>query len=952
MKTKRFISTIIALSFGILCVTAQPYQQYPAEIVRTTKYYNSALSFVYYEKQTLSPFGWESYAGREDRLTDDASRRWESLRMSYKWDISNIPDVATIDTVIFEIWCDTRSDGSSLDSVRVRIRSMSSSLWSSFADTGRWNGMARTTQYAYSGMPKSFDNIIIQRTFVAGSQVCTDVKNGLSSNAFYLSVIGDADETWGTGQGSYHRASIYQGNQNQGDGIRLTIKYRTTSNITVKNSFAGGSLKVDDTLHTNVPSEGLHMTWNNGTTHTLDAIDDQDIGGSNWKYNDWKDKYENVLSSDPQLRASVQATGDNIYSARFTERTLVTGTFVIASGDSVVFGPGGGAVFGSGARILVYGKLTANGSPSSHVVFDGRGYPRSSMIYPMIVVASGGSVNLQYADLKNAAYDLTLWYNSGAVAVQNCTFTNFGYSADSKAITLNAPTGTVTISNNTITGSNSQGTGIYSNSTGTNVTIASNTITSAGTGIYCYSSDAFLTSNVIRSCVNYGIQADYVTSSARYQGNDIRSCAYGLSLNSSSPYIWSSIIIQNNLNVLVNSSSPNFMDPGDDQLRGHNTIAHAASPLLRAQNYSYVYLGYGYQGGYNSIFDCDLPHLWVSSYSGVSADNNYWGEEGPSAYYDGTSWALMESPLWSNPNPDPLGKRGYDVNNSRTVLGKKASSSTSSDVEKQFHDAVGAGRGGEIETAKQGFRSIIDQNPDSKFAPPALLAYYDFSRMQQAISTKASLSGEPFDFLSTFLGPSGGSPLRPFAVRLLAREAVLSNSPSIALGYYDDLIANYANSMHEVAALYNEIVYYINVEQNSDKAKMLLTRMKEAYPKDPLTAMARVLVGEKFTLTEFVGENQKGVATDDIPTEAGLFAPYPNPFNPSTTLSFQVAEAGFVSLRVYDLLGREVALLISEEKQPGTYTVRFDASSLPTGVYFSKLETVGKSFTRKMLLLK
>ncbi len=68
-----------------------------------------------------------------------------------------------------------------------------------------------------------------------------------------------------------------------------------------------------------------------------------------------------------------------------------------------------------------------------------------------------------------------------------------------------------------------------------------------------------------------------------------------------------------------------------------------------------------------------------------------------------------------------------------------------------------------------------------------------------------------------------------------------------------------------------------------------------------------------------------------------LLQNYPNPFNPATKIQYNIAEKSFVTLKVYDILGREVALLVSEQKNPGSYEVNFNASRLPSGVYFYRL---------------
>lgn len=89
-----------------------------------------------------------------------------------------------------------------------------------------------------------------------------------------------------------------------------------------------------------------------------------------------------------------------------------------------------------------------------------------------------------------------------------------------------------------------------------------------------------------------------------------------------------------------------------------------------------------------------------------------------------------------------------------------------------------------------------------------------------------------------------------------------------------------------------------------------------------------------------------------IPNEFSLAQNYPNPFNPSTTISFTIPQSEFVTLKVYDILGREVATLVNENLTAGNHTYNFDASKLTSGVYFYKLQTGKFSETKKMILMK
>ncbi len=89
-----------------------------------------------------------------------------------------------------------------------------------------------------------------------------------------------------------------------------------------------------------------------------------------------------------------------------------------------------------------------------------------------------------------------------------------------------------------------------------------------------------------------------------------------------------------------------------------------------------------------------------------------------------------------------------------------------------------------------------------------------------------------------------------------------------------------------------------------------------------------------------------------LPNEFGLSQNYPNPFNPSTVISWQLAVGSMVTLKIYDLLGREVATLIDEFQQAGQYVKTIHGTSLPSGVYFYKIQAGDFTQTKKMILLR
>jgi hypothetical protein len=88
------------------------------------------------------------------------------------------------------------------------------------------------------------------------------------------------------------------------------------------------------------------------------------------------------------------------------------------------------------------------------------------------------------------------------------------------------------------------------------------------------------------------------------------------------------------------------------------------------------------------------------------------------------------------------------------------------------------------------------------------------------------------------------------------------------------------------------------------------------------------------------------------PSQFTISQNYPNPFNPSTSIQYTVSNRQFVSLKVYDILGNEVATLINSEKPAGVYEVEWNASNVPSGVYFYQLQTEGYVENKKMILMK
>lgn len=105
-------------------------------------------------------------------------------------------------------------------------------------------------------------------------------------------------------------------------------------------------------------------------------------------------------------------------------------------------------------------------------------------------------------------------------------------------------------------------------------------------------------------------------------------------------------------------------------------------------------------------------------------------------------------------------------------------------------------------------------------------------------------------------------------------------------------------------------------------------------------------------ITEGYEMSKRGAPLKQVPEEFSLYQNNPNPFNPATTISYDLPEDGFVSLKIYNTLGNEIATLMNDYKTAGSYSVNWDASNLSSGLYFYRMQAGKFSATKKMLLTK
>ncbi len=162
---------------------------------------------------------------------------------------------------------------------------------------------------------------------------------------------------------------------------------------------------------------------------------------------------------------------------------------------------------------------------------------------------------------------------------------------------------------------------------------------------------------------------------------------------------------------------------------------------------------------------------------------------------------------------------------------------------------------------------------------------------------------------------------------------VIRNSQNLSFNQTEKLIENIDKST-EIEAAFNFDVDYNIGKTEADTIEFLITNSKSVY------------------------STKQFILKYSVPTEYKLEQNYPNPFNPATKIQYSIPNVGMglapsvVILKIYDILGNEVTILVNEQKEPGYYEVEFNASSFANGVYIYRLQSGSFVSTKKMMVLK
>lgn len=627
---------------------------------------------------------------------------------------------------------------------------------------------------------------------------------------------------------------------------------------------------------------------------------------------------------EPGYEANITVSGNNTFTVN---GQLVFGANATIAGDTWRFGasitvpqdrtltlqPGTVLSFGSGTSLIINGNLYANGNEGNFIYFASSSPTPAAGDWNGILVSDSyqTTLSLGYAQITHTTGALTIGEYAN-FTMNDCVV---GNSFIGLQITPRVGEGPSVpspkyITNNTFTNVID---GIILNTTA-ETHIDNNTLS----GLWFPGNQALEISAGVR-CIG---------SSPEMLRNDIENFGNGLHcLDGSSPVL-------------------------QDQTSGGYNVIRNNHFGVKCEDQSDAILGSvesGDEGGMNSIYGSETYDVVLINKSVVYAQNNWWGSADSSDF----RFSIDEnSQLFYVPWLD------YDPNggNRPLTMGSDPVSIRSSLTELQ--NARGQGYKGEepqmLNPVRESMRRALNERIRRRYNEALLLIKAIIANgelpvyaRRWAVSQLVPVSQRlPNPNLSGYLRFTGT--LHPELISsiraAIPQSYILERRFTEAIAAYDTNIQRYPNSDLECTALYGKFVLTLFSAGDTTQARTLYNTLAALYSSSTERYVAEIqLANYQINSTpessplmfgDISNVTSETPETSELPKEFGLSQNYPNPFNPSTIINFRLPVFSWVTLKVYDVLGKEVAKLIDEPKESGYYFVAFDASQLSSGIYF------------------
>ena len=668
--------------------------------------------------------------------------------------------------------------------------------------------------------------------------------------------------------------------------------------------------------------------------------------------------FQNATSPTTALvfnSAGATVTANYIYSVVASNATLQAGTYTFAgsltinSGATLTLTSGTTLNFPSGASLVVNGALSANGVT----------FTSTSGSWTGITLNHDGS-SLTNCKISSASSPLIIT-NVNTATISGCIINNSVFAGTQAISVINSTPNIVSVQINGQSGSSN---GVRY-TTGRGGTLQESTIRTCGSGngiVIQGNASPTISGCIIDTNYFYGIivtsdgsGTPLITGNTFY-GNGTHGSTrqyFNIYFTASGGTVQSNFMTGSSAGVCSYNASSVTAGSGQN---GSNIITGNDYGLLCMGTGSWMYFGYHvtngpYNGTCNTISGSTYDDAFASGGATILAEYNWWGQSPPNwnKIYQGTGSTLDSTNWLTSQGGCPYGGGGDVIvqGGSQLTTGVDSSGSAS----ELYQRATNAFFNKDYAASASLYRVILRRNvsvAEKQQAMVRLLSVY----LQSGDTTILS------DLKSYMVGSDS---LSQTAKEQLANAYAASGNTSKAVSLANDLIAkNHGTEIEKRALLLLASLrgYDKSAESISAQAlKDVKARFGSSLDQGLIAALttASDVPAVSFSSNREAVQKVKGEAKVDnastAVTEYGI-ENYPNPFNPTTTIAYQLPKDGRVTIKIFDAIGREVTTLVDEFKPSGRYSVQFDASHLSSGIYFYSLRSGSFNVVKKMSLIK
>lgn len=426
---------------------------------------------------------------------------------------------------------------------------------------------------------------------------------------------------------------------------------------------------------------------------------------------------------------------------------------------------------------------------------------------------------------------------------------------------------------------------------------------------------------------------------------------WGVALHNTSGNIWVNTITSDFIGgVLCNSlSSPSFGKVGYffGLGNGNNTITGGYWGVY-ANNQSSPYIGSQSTTsfGYNRITSNTAARVYAGVFSNPLAEQNWWGSSSPDpAWFETYYYSTIDWDPWLTSDPGPAQKvipvASAPIVFARQVGASSSSAQSGNDWREVLRMAVEQRVNGRYNDAKQLLKTIISASPTS------LEAIYGAAELLQVY--RSTQDNDILEFTETVMKQKSGAD--PHLQLIYAKMLWIGSQTSEAQSMLRQIASANAKTQYEKLALLDLFYLYYATTQYATQLSAPLEILLANHGDDPDVKEAvwlyQVKTGLQPPRAFRIGSLSNAVFDKEI-----VLQNFPNPFNPSTVISYQLPTGGHVTLKIYNTLGQEVATLVDGFEEAGVKAVTFNASHLASGVYFYRLQTSGIIQVKKLIMAK